>query len=289
MFKRIGLVGKRQVSEVVETLKKLIAYLQAHRVNVMVDTDNAPHLTDSGAKTADLPTMGRKCDLVIIVGGDGTFLRAASTLVDYEIRLLGIHMGRVGFLTDLTPPRMCEQLDQVLAGEFTEERRFLLRTTILRDGEALSEVDALNDIVAHNANIARLIEFETYINGQLVSCQRSDGLIVSTPTGSTAYALAGGGPILHPSLDAIVLVPICPNTLSSRPIVVDGDSEIEIVIGPRSPTRAQLASDGQITFDLEPGDRILIHKKRQHLHLIHPPGHDYFATLRDKLDWNLEH
>ncbi len=288
MFKHIGLVGKHRVPEVLETLDKLITYLQAHRVSVTVDPDNAHLLSTADIKSADLPTMGRKCDLVIIVGGDGTFLRAASTLVEYEVRLLGIHMGRVGFLTDLTPPRMCVQLDQVLAGDFTQEERFLLHTTIMREGEALSEVDALNDIVAHNANIARLIEFETYINGQLVSCQRSDGLIVSTPTGSTAYALAGGGPILHPGLDAIVLVPICPNTLSSRPIVVDGDSEIEIVIGPRSPTRAQLASDGQITLNLEPGDRILIHKKRKHLHLIHPPGHDYFATLRQKLDWNRE-
>lgn len=285
MFKHVGLIGKPGDERVVSTLKKLIALLHTLPVSIRLDADSARVLPRSGLEVADREALGRTCDLVIVVGGDGTFLGAARSLVGQEVRLLGVNLGRLGFLADIMPGEMESRLQEVFSGRFEEEERSLLRATIVRGGERVVDVSALNDVVAHKWNIARLIEFETFVDSRLVNRQRSDGLVVSTPTGSTAYALSGGGPILYPTLNAIVLVPICPHTLTSRPIVVDGASRIELVLYASREGEVQLTCDGQTTQELEPGDRILIHQHERRLRLIHPPGHDHFATLRTKLHW----
>ena len=176
----------------------------------------------------------------------------------------------------------------VLAGQFQEEERFLLRAALMRNGQEMMYDDALNDVVVHKWRVARLIALDTYVDGTFVNTQRSDGLIVSTPTGSTAYALSGGGPILHPALKAIVLVPICPHTLSNRPIVVDADSRVEIVVTEGQGTSAQLTCDGQTELEIADGDRVVVSRRDRGIRLIHPAGHDYFATLRTKLHWGKE-
>jgi len=196
--------------------------------------------------------------------------------------------GRLGFLTDISPDTLREELSRILDGEFVEEQRFLLAARTVRDGETVEKMDALNDVVLQKWNAARLITFETWINGTFVHRQRSDGFIIATPTGSTAYALSGGGPILHPSINALVLVPICPHTLSQRPIVVDGDARIELVLGSGHYTNARLSSDGELMQELVPGDHIVVERKPEPIILIHPAGHDTYATLRAKLGWARE-
>ena len=285
MFKSVGLIAKHGDKRVAETLESLSCYLADLQVDVVLDARSAESLPNFQLTSADRETLAKSCDLVIIIGGDGTFLSAARSLGQHDARVLGINLGRLGFLTDISPADMSQHLGDILAGNFEVEKRFLLRATIMRGGERVITEDALNDVVVHKWNIARLIEFETYVDARLVNSQRSDGLIVSTPTGSTAYALSGGGPVLCPTLEAVVLVPICPHTLSSRPIVVDSGSRIEIVMGRGAPAEAQLTCDGQTTLELRPGDRICIQKRSGYLNLIHPAGYDYYATLRTKLHW----
>lgn len=288
-FRTIGLIAKPGDPRVAETLEQLVALLRSSQAEVLFDAESAEKLPSLGLPVVDRQSLGRRSDLVIVVAGDGTFLNAARSLVDLDVPLLGVNLGRLGFLADVMPAEMADRLQEVFAGEYEEESRFLLDARVVRDGKDVFHGVALNEIVAHKWHIARLIQFETYINDRLVNTQRSDGLIVATPTGSTAYALSGGGPILHPGLDAVVLVPICPHTLSSRPLVVSADSEIEIrmVHGAEQP-EAQLTCDGQMTLELAPADRIIIRQKQQRLRLVHPRGHDYFATLRAKLHWARE-
>lgn len=288
MFKNVGLIAKHGDERVAKTLQSLSAYLAGRHINIVLDARSAESLPNVQLNSADRETLAKSCDLVIIIGGDGTFLNAARSLGQHNARLLGINLGRLGFLADISPAEMSQRLGDIFAGNFEVEKRFLLRATIIRGGERVIAEDALNDVVVHKWNVARLIELETYVDARLVNSQRSDGLIVSTPTGSTAYALSGGGPVLCPTLEAVVLVPICPHTLSSRPIVVDAGSRIEIVVGRGAPAEAQLTCDGQTTLELEPGDRICIQKRNGYLNLIHPAGYDYYATLRTKLHWGKE-
>lgn len=288
MFKNVGLITKHGDERVAKTLQSLSAYLAGRHINIVLDARSAESLPNVQLNSADRETLAKSCDLVIIIGGDGTFLNAARSLGQHNARLLGINLGRLGFLADISPAEMSQRLGDIFAGNFEVEKRFLLRATIIRGGERVIAEDALNDVVVHKWNVARLIELETYVDARLVNSQRSDGLIVSTPTGSTAYALSGGGPVLCPTLEAVVLVPICPHTLSSRPIVVDAGSRIEIVMGRGAPAEAQLTCDGQTTLELEPGDRICIQKRNGYLNLIHPAGYDYYATLRTKLHWGKE-
>jgi len=288
-FHTIGLIGKPGDARVTETLEQLVALLRDSEAEVLFDGDSAEQLPDFGLPVVDRQTLGKRADLVIVVAGDGTFLNAARSLVDLDVPLLGVNLGRLGFLADVMPAEMTDRLQELFAGEYEEESRFLLDARVVRDGKEVFHGSALNEVVAHKWHIARLIQFETYINDRLVNTQRSDGLIVATPTGSTAYALSGGGPILHPGLDAVVLVPICPHTLSSRPLVVSADSEIEIrMVSSAEQPEAQLTCDGQMTLELAPADRIIIGQKKQRLRLVHPRGHDYFATLRAKLHWARE-
>nr|VFJ65269.1 MAG: NAD+ kinase [Candidatus Kentron sp. FW] len=286
MFKNIGLITKHNDDRIEHTLGKLISFLNSQPVNIFIDAENIPTYPGERVIVTDRENLGKTCDLVVVIGGDGTFLNAARSLADCNARVLGINLGRLGFLADVMPTKMIDCLKAVLVGHFEEEKRFLLNTVILRHNKPIFEVVVLNDVVTHKWHIARLIAFEAYIDSQLVYSQRADGLIVSTPTGSTAYALSSGGPILHPNLNAIVLVPICPHTLSNRPIVVDGGSLIEIVMEEDKQAEASVTCDGQTSIDLEPNDKILIQKRDRCLYLIHPTGYNYYTTLRTKLNWD---
>ena len=284
-FKRVGLIGKSGDQHVSTTLQALSALLERHRLQIQVDEDIADMLAGSVGAVVTRETMARQCDLAIVVGGDGTLLNAARSLADTGCAVLGVNLGRLGFLVDVSPEDMDTQINSILGGDFIEEPRTLLHAMVTRDGEPVDESTALNDVVINKKDIARMIELDTWIDGHFLNRNRSDGLIVATPTGSTAYALSGGGPILHPGLDAIALVPICPHTLSNRPIVINHDSCIEIVIH-EGTLQAQISCDGQVNLTLDPGDRVTVRRHEHDLRLLHPPGHDYFDVLRKKLRWS---
>ncbi|SFX24235.1 NAD(+) kinase [Marinospirillum alkaliphilum] len=285
-FRNIGLIGRLGSTRVVDTLKRLMRFLDERNYQIIVEDRTATVLLGHGFQEANRKMLAEICDLVIVVGGDGSLLGAARAMARTGVPVLGVNRGRLGFLTDITPDQLEEKVGEVLEGKYTAERRFLLDAEVYREGEPIGAADGLNDVVLHPGKSARMIEFDLYIEGQFVYNQRSDGLIVSTPTGSTAYALSGGGPIMHPKLDALVLVPMFPHTLSSRPIVVDGNSEIKILISGNNETYPHVSCDGQTHLVTKPGDVLYIRKKPHKLKLIHPLGHDYYEICRTKLGWN---
>ena len=284
-FKNIGVIGRLGSVQVVETLKRLKQFLLSSHLHVILEEPLAQLLPGHGLQVYDREMMGEACDLVIVVGGDGSMLGAARALARHDVPVLGVNRGSLGFLTDIQPDNLEGQIGEVLEGKYIVESRFLLEMTIKREGEVMGCAGALNEVVLHPGKATRMIEFELFIEGQFVYSQRSDGLIVATPTGSTAYALSGGGPIMHPRLDALVLVPMFPHALSSRPIVIDGNSELKIVIGRNNPTYPQLSCDGQVHVTAAPGDTVTVHKKPYKLRLIHPLSHNYYEVCRTKLGW----
>lgn len=285
-FQRIGLMARLSYPEVADTVRHLASYLgDAYQLILEKQTAQLLDGGDTACPVYECADFAGNIDLAIVVGGDGSMLSAARELVDSGIPMLGVNRGRLGFLTDILPDEIEPRVGKVLAGEYIESRRFLLETAITRNGGAVGAGIALNDVVLHPGQSIRMMEFELYIDGQFVTSQRSDGLIVSTPTGSTAYALSGGGPILRPDLDAIVLVPMNPHTLSSRPIVVPGSSEIEIRVGARNELHPYVTCDGQNHVETEPGDVIRIAKKTPELRLIHPADHNFYQICRSKLGW----
>lgn len=284
-FSTIGILVKPGSELVRDTLEKLLVYLDKKDCTVLIDK-SAEGLVDSDKQTVSRDTISTQCDLAITIGGDGTILNAARSLADHNVPLVGINIGRLGFLADVSPDDINATLDNIMSGEHLKEERFLLKAEVLRDNKVIFQAEAFNDVIVHVRDVARMIEFETYINRNFVNHQRADGLIVSTPTGSTAYALSSGGPILHADLDAITLVPICPHTLSNRPIVVKASSEIEIIICETKQAIAQVACDGQTSFDVEAGDKISITRKENTITLLHPKGHNNFEILRAKLHWS---
>lgn len=286
-FNNIGIIGKHGDPYAGGTLTDLLNYLGKHNASILLDNVSLGNLTELEQEydTADRDTMGEKCELIIVVGGDGTLLNAARSLVEYDVPILGINLGRLGFLADVTPSHLTETLDLIFSGNYREDRRAILQAQVFRGDDLINQSAAFNDVVLHTKNVARMIEYETHIHGQFVNVTRSDGMIVSTPTGSTAYALSGGGPILHPGLNAIVLVPICPHTMSHRPIVVDADSIIEIIVSESNQAQAQCTCDGQIDLPTENGDRIVIEKHKHPVRLIHPANYNYYEILRAKLHW----
>ncbi|GAB2590710.1 NAD(+) kinase [Nitrincola alkalisediminis] len=285
-FRNIGLIGRLGSKAVIDTLKQLIRFLDDKGLNVILDQKIAEVMPGHGRQTSKQKMMGEICDLVIVVGGDGSLLGAARSLAQSNVPVLGVNRGNLGFLTDISPQEIEERVNEVLQGKYSVDTRFLLDVNIRRKGEMVGEMAALNDCVLHPGKATRMIQFDLYIEGQFVYTQRSDGLIISTPTGSTAYALSAGGPIMHPKLDALVLVPMFPHTLSSRPIVVNGNSELKMVVSEENSTYPTISCDGQSDFSLTPGDVITVRKKSAKLKLIHPVDYNFYETCREKLGWS---
>lgn len=284
-FKRVGVIARKDGEAIKETLAAVLAELKRLNIEIALDASSAGLVAPGQAEIVADHAIGENRDLVITIGGDGTLLAAAQKLFLHDVPLTGINLGRVGFLTDLAPDQVSRDLREILNGNLVTEERSFLSCEVIRNGRKLLEVSALNDIVIQKWNTARLITFDTFINDRYAHTQRSDGLIIATPTGSTAYALAGGGPILHPALPALVLVPICPHTLTNRPVVVNDSVRIEIRIATSRADDAQLTCDGNEVFLLAPGDQVRTSKHARSIKLVHPPGHDHFATLRAKLHW----
>lgn len=285
LFPTIGLMGKYTNPEVKGTLTSIISFLQSQNRTVALEESCANLLPELKLKGVSKEALADSCDLAIVVGGDGSLLDAARILVDKNIPVVGVNRGRRGFLADISPQALTQSLEPLLQGKYEEEHRFLFEMTLLRKNQVIGEGTALNDVVLYSGDIAKMIEFQVIIDGQFVYRQRSDGIIAATPTGSTAYALAGGGPILHPSLAAMVLVPMHPPMLSSRPIVIDSRSEIELHLMPENVISPRLSCDGQVHFDTQSDDTIVIKRKTKELRLLHPADYDYYHTLRTKLGW----
>jgi len=285
-FRHIGLIGRLGSAGVVDTLKRLLRFLDERGLHVIVEDRTATVLLDHGHPEASRRMLGELCDLVIVVGGDGSLLGAARTLCHSGTLVLGVNRGRLGFLTDISPDELEERVGEVLEGHYEVEERFLLDAELYRGDTLMGSGDALNEVVLHPGKAVRMIEFELFLDGQFVYSQRSDGLIIATPTGSTAYSLSGGGPIMHPRLDVLTLVPMFPHTLSSRPIVVDAGSEIRIHIGETNQTYPHISCDGQTRAVAKPDDVLVIRRKPQTVNLVHPVGHNFYEVLRSKLGWS---
>ncbi|HQZ88363.1 MAG TPA: NAD(+) kinase [Gammaproteobacteria bacterium] len=292
-FNRIGLFAKHNNSSVLDTLEKLIHFLQKRGHTLSIETQSAALLSNQGNLDHNIQIipkeyLGEAVDLVIVIGGDGSLLNAARAIVAHQVPVVGINRGRLGFLADILPENMEQELNDILEGHYLEEQRFLLNARIIRHGKIVAESTALNDVVLYTGSIARMVDFEVYINDHFVLRQQADGIITATPTGSTAYALSAGGPILYPTLKALTITPLCPHTLSSRPIVVDSDSDIRLVVTQNNDIKPKLSCDGQSHFDLEASDQISIQKYPFELTLIHPKTHEYFSVLREKLGWSTQ-
>lgn len=285
-FQRIGIIGKFGDPGIAPTLTELYRFLHDREHGVVVDSKSAGLIAESDVKGLPIDLLPEHCDLIIAVGGDGTFLTAARATADFEVPLLGVNLGRLGFLTDISPDQLLSRLEQILTGRFKTEQRQLLQASIIRDGEVIHRQTAVNEVVVHRWVTPSMIEIVTNIDGVYLNTQRSDGLIVATPTGSTAYSLSAGGPILHPALNALVLVPLNPHMLSNRPIVIDDNVEIEIRFSQIKQINALVTCDHLEIPDVRINDKILIKKAPKPIKILHPEDHDYFHILRSKLNWS---
>jgi len=285
-FTTVALIGKTDAPRIAETLVSLYTYLADLGIQVIFEAGSAGVLPAFSPEYRPLSELSGDCELAIVVGGDGTLLTAARALSAHRIPLIGINLGRLGFLVDISPDEARHCLDDILDGRYEAEERFILKARLLKEGGLIQEQKAVNEVVIHSWNATSMIEIETRINGVFLNSQRSDGLIISTPTGSTAYALSAGGPILAPSLQAIVLAPINPHTLTNRPIVINGDSLIEVMFRPCKQFRAQMVCDNVSIPDVEVNDRIEIRRDPLPFHILHPCHYDSFEILRAKLNWS---
>lgn len=283
-FKKLLLMGRPGVEGVPETLIALKDYLLSLNVDLLIEKNTSAMIGKHKIPVVTSEKIPKDCDLIIVVGGDGSLLTAAHIALPNGLPVLGINRGRLGFLTDIHPDELTK-IQAVLEGHYRQEKRFLIQMKLTQDEKIINEDNALNDVVLLPGDVAQMIEFDITVNEQFVCSQRADGMIVATPTGSTAYALSGGGPILHPALNAVVLVPMFPHTLSSRPIVLSGDSRIVMTISPSNETSPYISCDGQTRVPAPPGSRIEITKKSELLCLIHPVDYNYYNTLREKLGW----
>ncbi len=280
----VALAGRATEPRVAEAIRALVQHLlqQGHAVRAVLD--DVPDLRQDGVDAVDEARLAHGADLLVAVGGDGTMLHAARMAAAADVPVLGINRGRLGFLADVGPEHMLERVDDALAGRCQRERRMLLEASLPAAPSPVSAV-ALNDVVVAKRETGRMVDVRTWVDGVYVNTHSGDGFIVATATGSTAYALSCSGPILHPSLDALAMVPICPHTLSDRPIVVGGGSVIEIELSDRFESRAQVVCDGIVLCELEPGVRLRIRRAGVAATLLHPLGHDYYLILRSKLHW----
>ncbi|AXR06068.1 NAD(+) kinase [Salinimonas sediminis] len=284
-YKTVGLIGKPGHAETQATLNHLIDFLQQRGCKILIEETIRHELKDPTIPGHNLVQIGKQADLAVVVGGDGSMLGAARVLSRFDIHVVGVNRGNLGFLTDIHPDEITEQLDLIFNGEAIVEQRFLLEVGVYRHEKLKSSNAAVNEIVLHHGKVAHMMEFEIYIDDQFVFSQRSDGLIVATPTGSTAYSLSAGGPIIMPKLDAMTLVPMFPHTLSSRPIVVDANCTVSMRVSKVNSDSLQISCDSHIVLPVLPGDEIKVHKSQDTLSLVHPKGYSYFNVLRNKLSW----
>ena len=281
-FQTVAILGLYADSRVAGPMAKLAEYLTKAGINVVTLPDVAAILEARAVQEADIADA---VDLIIAVGGDGTMLHAAALTGSGKVPLLGVNRGRLGFLADISPAEMLENLEQILEGNYSRETRLLLEAKITASDGSQRLAVAVNDIVMQRRETGRMIDVETRIADRYVNTHAGDGLIVATPTGSTAYALSCGGPIIEPLLDAVVIVPICPHTLGDRPIVIPASLDIEVKLLPRHDTKAEVSVDGHSLGELDPDDQLLVSESANRITLIHPPGYDYYGILRSKLHW----
>ena len=284
-FSRIALVGKVEDGRVADSLALLARHLRARDITVMLDRAAAIDDLPEGLVRKPVAELGQDADLIVAIGGDGTLLFAAQLALARGVPLIGVNRGRLGFLTDVLPDEMLANVDDVLAGRYETDRRQLLRARLMHADGSERTYLALNDVVVQRQESGRMVELEVWIDGSFVNTHGGDGIVIATSTGSTAYALSCGGPIIHPALEAVVIAPISPHTLSDRPIVFGRDSGIEVRLVARSGTRAQVTCDGAVLGGLAEDSRLEIGPAADDIALLHPPGHDYFRLLRSKLHW----
>lgn len=284
VFHTIALIGKHESPEVAESLTALAAFLQAQGLEILLEASTAAAMQPHRHAAVGYAAIGERADLAIVLGGDGTLLNAARQLAKYDVPLAGVNQGRLGFMTDIASESMITSMGDLLAGKFSREQRFLLEADVLRDGKSVCNALSLNDVVINKGDTGRLIEMEVSADDELIHILRADGLIVATPTGSTAYALSANGPILHPAVAGIAIVPLCPHALSYRPITVSDQSTLHITLLP--PHAGRIHFDGQMRFEARGGDRVRIRRSCYNITLLHPPGYSYFAMLREKLHWS---
>jgi NAD+ kinase len=282
-FSRAGLIVKNNDESVANTLNDVIACLEGLNLEIMLHESTGDLVSDRAKVTID--TIAADCDLAIVIGGDGTLLSAARSLVDHHVPIVGINRGRVGFLVDVSPSNELDELKQIVMGQYIEENRALLQTRILRDGDCIASSYAFNDTVMRVKDLLQIMDFDIIIDDVLVTHQRADGVIVATPSGSTAYSLSNGGPIVGPTIDALIVQPICPHTLTSRPLMIDASSTIRVHLWDDDVTEAQVVCDGQIYMDAMLGDMIEIKRNENRVKLLHPENYDYHRILREKLNW----
>lgn len=283
VFKSVALIGKYMSPDVHDQMLTLAQFLEAHGIKVLIEEATATRMSIDGYDTRNMKAIGADIDLAVVIGGDGTMLRAARALGDFGIPLVGVNRGHFGFLTDISSDVMLPSIERILKGEYILEERIMLCAEIERQGEIISKGRAFNDVVLGRGGSAKLIDLEMMVDGQRVTHQRSDGMIVATPTGTTAYAISAGGPVVHPTMDAITIVPICAHTLTSRPIIVSSRSRICIHFNHGEDARVQM--DGLPCTELKLGDIVNIRCHDKTVKLLHPAGHSHFEVLRDRLHW----
>lgn len=289
-FKNVGLWGRLSEPKVADTALGVMRHLLTRDVHV-VAPPSAAALVERLQKPAanltlvDESALAGEADVIVAVGGDGTMLHAARRAAGKGVPLLGINLGRLGFLTDISPEHMLDAIDAIMSGNYLAEERRMLEAQLLHAGQATAAMTALNDVVLQKRDTGRILDFVTAVDGSYVNTHGGDGLIVATPTGSTAYALSCGGPIIQPDLDALVMVPICPHTLSDRPLVLKGSSTIEVQLQPDAETGAQVTCDGEDYGPIEARDTLHIRAARETITLLHPKDYNYYELLRSKLNW----
>ena len=283
MIRNVGIVSKPRREEILAVIPPLVQWLRGRDLEVFLDAETAAKCTAS-AHALSRGALARRAELVIVLGGDGTILAAARALENREIPILPVNLGGLGFLTSVTLDEMYPLLETVLDGNYQTSERMMLEAEVVRDGHAVEKQQALNDAVVTQVALARMMDFTVNVDATEMGSYSADGLIVATPTGSTAYSLAAGGPIVQPDLDAFVITPICPHMLTNRPLVVPGSAVIDI--GFPEETALHLTLDGQVGFDLRSADRVVIRKSPNRVKLVRPPGKSYYDILRSKLRWS---
>jgi NAD+ kinase len=288
MMKRIGIIAKKNKPEAVAIANKLMAWLRSKKIEIYIEEEMGQLLLPAppgpSLKTIKRETIPTEMEMIIVLGGDGTLLSVARQVWNKNIPILGVNLGGLGFLTEITMDELYRVLERVIQDDFEINEREVLNAAVIRRGERIAEFTVLNDAVINKGALARIIDLETTINGEYLSTFRSDGLIISTPTGSTAYNLSAGGPIVYPSLHTIIITPICPHTLTIRPIIIPDDVKIRALLKSRS-EEVLLTLDGQQGFTLEFEDVVEVGKAEGHILLIKSPYRHYFELLREKLKW----